>query len=466
MATRRDQLQSYQFLMQRVTSALVIHETDPSRSPFRRFAGAVFAGLMIAVIATAGVTVYGLFVQGGKTSWRAGEAIVTEKETGARYIYRDGTLYPVANYASARLLGAHVPVSASRNSLAGTPRGTTLGITGAPDLVPRAQDLLRGGWTLCASPDSDAGGARTARTVLLVGRTPAEGQPLGSAAILVTAVDDAERRIHLIWHNRRFEIQDSAMVLKALAWEALVPVPVRLGWLNGLAAGQPIGRIAVPDAVSAFRGVPSGQLYYVRNAAGNTQFYLALPDGLAKVTPMQADILRGDPVANPQGSAPQEIQAGQVVESQGTIVAGGDAQPPTATPRVVTPHSAQAPLCAVFPPDAQDPTVLTDAAVPAGSPVADTGGAETGGGSVADRVLVPPGLGALVYALPSAEATTGTLLLVTEPGRAYPVEPQVAMDRLGLPLAAAVRLPTSLVNRVPLGPALDPAAAGLPVTGS
>ena len=37
MLTRRDQVQSYQFLVQRVISALVIRETDPLTPPFRRF---------------------------------------------------------------------------------------------------------------------------------------------------------------------------------------------------------------------------------------------------------------------------------------------------------------------------------------------------------------------------------------------------------------------------------------------
>lgn len=35
MPTRRDQLQAYQFMMQRVTSALIVHETDPELTPLR-----------------------------------------------------------------------------------------------------------------------------------------------------------------------------------------------------------------------------------------------------------------------------------------------------------------------------------------------------------------------------------------------------------------------------------------------
>ena len=43
MASRRDQLQSYQFLVHRTISAFVMRQTDPATSPLRRGVGAVFA---------------------------------------------------------------------------------------------------------------------------------------------------------------------------------------------------------------------------------------------------------------------------------------------------------------------------------------------------------------------------------------------------------------------------------------
>lgn len=76
-------------------------------------------------------------------------------------------------------------------------------------------------------------------------------------------------------------------------------------------------------------------------------------------------------------------------------------------------------------------------------------------------MIVPSGRGALVLAVGTPEATTGTLLLVTEPGRAFPVNPDVAAN-LGYEEGAAVKMLTSVIGRIPVGPALDPAAAGLP----
>src|SRR5689334_1056439 len=103
MASRRDQLQSYQFLTQRVISAFVMRETDPAQSPLRRGIGAVFAGLMIAVMVGAGFGVYGLLTKIGSNNWKANGAIVVEKETGATYVYNGGELHPMLNFTSALL---------------------------------------------------------------------------------------------------------------------------------------------------------------------------------------------------------------------------------------------------------------------------------------------------------------------------------------------------------------------------
>lgn len=462
MASRRDQLQSYQFLMQRVTSALVIHETDPQQSPFRRFAGSAFAGLMIAIIATAGVAVYGMLKNGGKTSWKSEAAIVQEKETGVRYVYRSDTLYPVANIASARLLGASVPVSVSRNSLKGVPRGRTIGITGAPDFVPRPQDLLRGSWSMCTVPYSDTQGRPAVRTVLLAGRTPTGGRKFDPGALLVRASDDPSGQTQLVWNNQRYEIRQQDVVLKALAWASVTPVKVRVAWLNGLAAGQPISRIDVAKGTSSFRSSPTGRTFFVRNAAGETQYYVAVADGLAKITAMQADILRGDPQVNPSGAAPEEIQAGQVQESKSVSFPLSAVPPPTVTPKLAQVDDGD-PVCSVYPAGAAQPEVTVGAQVDAGTPVNDTGGVSAGRTPLADRVLIEPGHAVLVMSVSSPDAEGGTMALVTEPGRAYPVTPEVAAELFALPATSAVKLPANLVNRVPLGPALDPAKAGLPV---
>src|ERR1044071_2646345 len=103
MATRRDQLHSYQFLVQRVISAFVMREADPPQSPLRRGVGAVFAGIMVTIILAAGCGVWGIFNKIGGDQWATNGSVVVEKETGATFVYFDGRLHPTLNYTSALL---------------------------------------------------------------------------------------------------------------------------------------------------------------------------------------------------------------------------------------------------------------------------------------------------------------------------------------------------------------------------
>src|SRR5690606_9707233 len=143
---------------QRVVAALVMHDTDPPQSPSRRIAGATLAGALVAALALGAVAAYGMLSGRGDPGWRDGGAVVVERESGARFVYRDGRLYPVANHTSALLIigsasakTVHVP----RASLADVPRGTPLGIPDAPDPLPAAERLVGAPWTLCSGLSAD-----------------------------------------------------------------------------------------------------------------------------------------------------------------------------------------------------------------------------------------------------------------------------------------------------------------------
>jgi hypothetical protein len=139
MASRRDQLQSYQFVVQRSLSALVMRETDPAQSPLRRGVGAAFGGAMIALIIAAVFAVVGLITKTGSGKWQVEGAVVVEKETGAPFVYRGGTLYPMANFTSALLASGQSPPKPfreSRNSLSHTKRGNLLASPTRPTRCP------------------------------------------------------------------------------------------------------------------------------------------------------------------------------------------------------------------------------------------------------------------------------------------------------------------------------------------
>ena len=103
MQTRRDQLHAYRFQNRRALAALVSGEPNVVEPPMRRLTVTTVSGIMIAVLVTAGFALFGFIRPKTGDAWKAQGAIVTEQDTGARYIYTDGTLYPTLNYVSAVL---------------------------------------------------------------------------------------------------------------------------------------------------------------------------------------------------------------------------------------------------------------------------------------------------------------------------------------------------------------------------
>ncbi len=470
MASRRDQLQSYQFLVQRVVSALVQRETDPQQAPFRRALGTAFASVMVAALALAAVGIYGVIKPGGKKTWKDGAAVIVEKETGTRYVYRDGKLFPVANYASALLiLGAHADtVSASSNSLVGTPRGPRVGIAGAPDAVPDKSRLLQTPWSLCSQPQEDSTGKLVTTTVLSVGREPNRGKRLGDRAVLV---EEEGGKLFFVWRNHRYEVSDTETVLSALALRQEPRIPVGRAWLNALPAGEALGPLAVAGRgaeSSALDGARVGQVYVVRNQGGEEQFYLVRADELQPVTEVQADLLLAAAetrAAYPGGTpdakdlSTSDARSAPKSDPPGT----GPEQPPATLPTMADVTESSTAVCASFSGPKAAADILTDAAADGAAEAMETSAQTAEGTALADRVRVEPGWGAVVEAMQSPDASAGTYYLVTDLGRRYALASADVLGILGYPKGDVVRLPASLVARIPEGPALDPASAMRPV---
>lgn len=470
MASRRDQLQAYQFMIQRAVSALVTRQTDPEQPPFRRSTGAVFASIALGIVVLACVGVYGMIVPGGNNTWRTQGAVIVEKETGTRYVYLDGRLHPVTNYVSALLLlGDHTStLSVSSNSLAGVPRGPLLGIPDAPDALPGANRLLTGAWSLCSVPTDDVSGSPTQESVLLVGTNPNGGAQLGGRALLVQQGATGDR--YVVWHGYRHLIDDYATVGTGLALIGQAWASVGQAWLDVLPEGAPIGPIAVPQGGTVSTAVPGrtdilvGTLLVMRMSDGGQQYYLAQHDTLVPITEAQYDIQRAYPptmAAYPNGqptAVPLEPSLASAASRQDPPVTAADAAPPRRPTAIGMPDGA-ATVCATFGQDQTVPGLTVDPTLPPADPLATTGGRSANGTPLADRVYVPPGWAALVEAMPSPQSPSGTLIVVTDLGRGYPLASPDVLKILGYPSATPIRLPAGLVARLPEGPSLDPAAA-------
>lgn len=464
MQTRRDQLQAYRFVTRRIASALTAGDPDSPELPFRRLAGAVFGSVMIAALAVAGVGIYGALNPGGASSWRTPGTLVVEQETNTRYVYLDGVLHPVLNYASARLILKNDPIqvtSVSRSSLAGVPHGLPVGIPGAPDTLPDKGLQAAVPWSVCSEPVLTESGAPGSSVRVRVGTVLPGTQPVTSDSGLL--VQGGDRTKYLVWQGKRFRLagrEGSA----ALGYGTAEPMSVRDAWLNALPAGSDMAAAEVPNrgAAGPMVGAAStrvGQVLQSTGVGGATQYYLVRADGVQAITHVDAALLLGSPAsqaAYPGGSvAAVSVSAADVAaapDSRAASVTHTDQ--PTAAPPLADPPAETTALCATY-----TDTSGTSVAMTVSLRTERAVSTRVAGGSVADHVDVPPGGGAVVRELPDPGVPNGATYLVTDLGYKFPVAGTEALNSLGYKGIVATPIPTALLQLVSTGPALDPAAA-------
>jgi hypothetical protein len=241
-------------------------------------------------------------------------------------------------------------------------------------------------------------------------------------------------------------------------------------WLNALPAGESIGGRGVDGRGETSSAVPDGvvgRVYVVESQSGDKEYYLAKPDVLVPLTELQAGVLLADTATRDAygGETPRtEELAADTAANAPKADAASDSQyrAPQRRPEVARLAGDQPAVCAEYTPGREEPRVVLDAQVqPLADPVRTAG--RTGDGvPLADRIVVEPGYGVLVAAMPSPEAPAGTLNLVTDLGYRYPLASDEVPAMLGYGRVKPVRLPASLVVRLPSGPALDPEAAKRP----
>lgn len=467
MSTNKDQAQAHQSMMQRVVSALTVHETDPEQPPFRRPTMAAIGGIVIGVLVMVGFWVFGLIVPGG-SRFEATDKIAVEEETGARFVLLNGRLHPVLNYTSALLaLDKHAEVeSVPRASLAGIPVGPPIGIPGAPDSLPGKGELLTDPWSMCDQSIVDSDGKRTDTPTLLVGQSLTQGRALESDALLV----HSDGQVYVVHDGYRHEIASKVDVALELDKES--PVAVNQTWLDTLPAGKPIGPIALEDPGRESSAVPgldlrTGQVLEVRDdtAAGTSteasadpaekRYYLVIGDQLQPISPMQATI---QGVLTEFADPPVVVSNRQLVDaSRITTRPPPEDDPPSARPRFISVDDPNTTVCATFAPGTTVPRLVVDASLPSST-------LSTPEGQV--RVSVPSGRAALIEVMvsgPDQPSGQGTIALVTDQGKLYPLgDPGHVMQVFGFDGVAPVRITAALADRVPPAQALSPEAARIP----
>ncbi|MDT0321166.1 type VII secretion protein EccB [Streptomyces millisiae] len=459
MATTREQAEAYAYENRRRTTSLIRGADEARLDPRRRLNRSVGGGLAIGILIMAGFGIAG-WLGGGRGPSLPGTGAVVVGDSGDRYVVTDGVVHPALNLASAMLVGGGEVTEVRQSVLDDAPRGLPVGIPGAPDALPDADDLVDGDWTLCVVP-SETGGTPTATAlyVSVPGVAPPGGyDPQGGATVLA---QDEDQRLWLLTEGRRYSLSENIRDLVGLQGVEQVQLP------HQIIATLPEGpALTIPELGADAGAQPGVQLPFdarvgdIAHTEGsiNAQYHLVRSDGLVSISPLVYALLSGAAETDHEISA---TEAARAPRSEGR--APGDPAWPDQLLAANEPGRNQ-PVCISTPPGGQpgdapwQATVHLPATMPDPADVRPVTGYQGGRLGLLDEIYVPAGAGAVVRATTSA-GTGGTYTLVTDSGAAYPFSTPDAVERLGYAPDEAPSLPSAFTDLLPNGPVLDPQAA-------
>jgi type VII secretion protein EccB len=468
MQSRRDQVQAHLFVMGRITSGMLRADPDAPESPQGRTNRGAIAGIVVAVLLCAAAFIWGLISPGRSNTWRDSQSLIVDQDTGASYLYVDGRLRPVRNYASARLLGGTKMKTRKvrTKSLDGAPHGQPIGIAGAPDSLPAPADLSRGPWAVC-SGTGYTGPAATLTTLAVGASTTGDAPLTAGEGMLVTGPDST---VYLVWQGNRLRLNQKGGAMSALGYAGRTASPVSAAFLDALPAGPDLTAPAVPGMGTAGPALDGhatrvGRVFRVGVIGSAPRYYQLRQNGLAGISATVAGLLLADPevrhLAYGGRSAtaaplPPDVLNAHLAPADQT--ASSASALPETPPRLVNRGTSQAACVRVAPGDA-GPRVSVVLADPATLGMVAQAPTSTACVPV-DRITTPPGGGVLVRALAADGGTGGaTVYLVTDTGTKYRVPTSDDLAALGYSAGEAVALPSPLLAMVPAGPDLSSTAA-------
>ncbi len=472
MQTRRDLYQAHRLMMQRVGMALLAGEPDLPEPPTRRLTVLTFAGAMVGVLIIAAFGVWGLLAPGAASGLEAPGTLIIDKETGTRYVYSqpDKKLYPVVNYASARLILNTDQVTrkvVSQSSLARFDRGRPVGILGAPDSLPDESHQVTGPWSICVHSGQTAqGGVRSYAS--LVGGRAVGGRSMGDReAVIVRGAGQA----WVVWRNQRMKLPEEEVGPLTGTYQ---PPEASATWLNAVPTGPDFKPPTIPNRGEEVTGpggrhAAVGTFYRVRTVGGDERWYVLLRDGLAPIKETEGVLLQGDKgsALAYKGGPPRPIDIDAVTANsapKSSMKVSADGLPDV-MPTFLR-YDPATPLCVVY---TNTGSGSLGARVAVGGTLPDPNAAPapggTAAGAVVDQVVLPPGDGALIGLVPAPDQlTVSSYSVLTDQGLRFAVPSKDIASKLGFDVNKVALVPANLVHLIPAGPALDPNQAKQPVT--
>ncbi|MGJ6126750.1 type VII secretion protein EccB [Mycolicibacterium sp. Y3] len=460
----RHQVTGWRFLMRRIASGIALHDTRMLTDPLRTQSRSLMTGVLIVVTGLIGCFVFTLIRPNGAVG---NNTVLADRDTSALYVRVDGVLHPVLNLTSARLIAGQParPETVGGSALDALPRGVQLGISGAPERMVQS-DSHDADWTVCDSVGTSYPG------LTIIGGAPAQGGQFASAlpgdrGVLVDSGSQGAPVTWLLWNGRRsrIDLADRA-VTDALGLGSAIPParPIAPGLFNVIPEGVPLQIPAIPGAGAPVQFTPSvpepvGSVVAAYGDVHAVNFYAVLPDGLQRITPALAALLRN---SNSYGLVqPPWLSADEIARMPVSRLLDTDAFP---ADQIELSDTSGAPVtCArwVKPGDATTSslTLLSGAAVPIARNTVDL---HSSGAGTATRAVLPTGKGYFVQTAgqqPTAPQA-GSVFWVSDIGMRYgleaasPEELSKTIAALGLS-APPLPIPWSVLRLFAAGPALS-----------
>ena len=431
MATKKDLIEAQSFSRRRLLTAFTSGAPGGKELEPAKALRAVIAGIALTVLLVVGGAFYGMINPGLPKGWED-NVLILVKDTGARYVTSNGTLYPVLNATSARLLipaDKYAPITTKSSTIASIPVGEPIGIVGAPDDVPPAAGLVPTGWTACPVD------GRVALSI-----PGADGVAPTDGGVLVRSGGVR----YVIAGQSRYRIDDdnADAILRAVGLASETPLEVDSRWLNLFAEGTPFAPVVVPDAGDEIPGVayPVGA---VVQPQGTTNLFLIDGDGkLAAMSPLAYQLYLLGTGALLGGQ--RDVAPGDIVSLPNAAVAAGAADWPLDP---LQPLGDASP-CGILSHDAD------------GVPSTALGATATA--PVAPGVSVGVRRGALLAAGGAGTQASREVVLVDESGQAFslPGADSDVLARLGYKGSDASVVTNAWMQFFVFGPDLTIAAAG------
>ncbi|MDT0318820.1 type VII secretion protein EccB [Streptomyces millisiae] len=456
MATTRERADAYAYDHLRRSTSVFRGADEAVLDPRRRLNRALAGGTALAVLILAGFGIVG-WLGGGRGPALPTAGAVVVGDDGDSYVVSDGTVHPALNLSSALLVGGGELTRVRQATLDRAPRGLPVGIPGAPDALPGADQLVDEDWTLCVTP-AETEGPPTATALYVSVPGVAPGDDAAGSTVLARTDDDG---LWLLTEGRRYALTEAVRDLLGLQRVRAVPLPrevvatvpegPEITVLESGAAGRP------PEVELPFPA-EVGDLAHTGAGGAEPQYYLVRPDGLVSVSPLVHALLGATAPADHELSGTQAAAAARSEEP-----APGDAAWPDALPAAEEPGRDQ-PVCVSTPPGSRPgdapwrATVHLPEAMPEPPGLTPVGPANGDRLGLLDAVYLPAGAGAVVLATTSG-GTGGTHTLITDAGTAYPFASADAVRRLRYAPEDAPTMPGAFVDLLPGGPVLDPRAA-------